>query len=256
MKSRQLGLLSALDRGCIPVISLYAQNARWTPLVRVGSGRSAMAAASILVWLVLFLVVRQVARAALAGRDLADRFRDHRRGPGVGRLVLTELSWLVGPAKRARMAASGGRGRARGRDRVDVRRGAAEKARGLDPVAQPLRRHLVRDARYQHRQGPAEAAGRSDRSEGRHPSPRPRGDRTASSAVAPTSITSSSTVTRAPTSCRSCSGSTIEPFLKRLEQKGFYVARRSTANYCQTPLSLSSSLNAVYLNGPDTRRLA
>jgi hypothetical protein len=40
-----------------------------------------------------------------------------------------------------------------------------------------------------------------------------------------------------------------EPFLKRLEQKGFYVARRSTANYCQTPLSLSSSLNAVYLNG-------
>ena len=39
-----------------------------------------------------------------------------------------------------------------------------------------------------------------------------------------------------------------EPFLKRLEQKGFYVARRSTANYCQTPLSLSSSLNAVYLN--------
>ena len=44
-------------------------------------------------------------------------------------------------------------------------------------------------------------------------------------------------------------GLDIEPFLKRLEQKGFYVARRSTANYCQTPLSLSSSLNAVYLNG-------
>jgi hypothetical protein len=41
----------------------------------------------------------------------------------------------------------------------------------------------------------------------------------------------------------------IEPFLKRLESKGFYVARRSTANYCQTPLSLSSSLNTVYLNG-------
>ncbi len=40
-----------------------------------------------------------------------------------------------------------------------------------------------------------------------------------------------------------------EPFLKRLESKGFYVARRSTANYCQTPLSLSSSLNATYLNG-------
>jgi hypothetical protein len=40
-----------------------------------------------------------------------------------------------------------------------------------------------------------------------------------------------------------------EPFLKHLECKGFYVARQSTANYCQTPLSLSSALNAVYLNG-------
>ncbi len=41
----------------------------------------------------------------------------------------------------------------------------------------------------------------------------------------------------------------IEPFQKRLENKGFYVARRSTANYCQTALCLSSSLNATYLNG-------
>ncbi len=39
------------------------------------------------------------------------------------------------------------------------------------------------------------------------------------------------------------------PFLERLERRGFYIATRSTANYCQTPLSLSSSLNAVYLNG-------
>ena len=39
------------------------------------------------------------------------------------------------------------------------------------------------------------------------------------------------------------------PFLERLEQRGFYVAPRSTANYCQTPLALSSSLNSVYLNG-------
>jgi hypothetical protein len=39
------------------------------------------------------------------------------------------------------------------------------------------------------------------------------------------------------------------PFLKRLESRGFYIAGRSTANYCQTPLSLSSSLNGVYLNG-------
>ncbi len=42
-------------------------------------------------------------------------------------------------------------------------------------------------------------------------------------------------------------GYDIEPFLRRLEAKGFAVARRATANYCQTPLSLSSSLNANYL---------
>ena len=38
------------------------------------------------------------------------------------------------------------------------------------------------------------------------------------------------------------------PFLDRLEHKGFYVARESTSNYCQTPLSLSSSLNLQYLD--------
>ena len=37
-------------------------------------------------------------------------------------------------------------------------------------------------------------------------------------------------------------------FLEHLERQGFYVARRSTANYCQTPLCLSSSLNATYLD--------
>ncbi len=39
------------------------------------------------------------------------------------------------------------------------------------------------------------------------------------------------------------------PFIEWLAGKGFTIARHSTANYCQTPLSLSSSLNAVYLNG-------
>jgi len=37
-------------------------------------------------------------------------------------------------------------------------------------------------------------------------------------------------------------------FLQRLEDKGFFVARGSNANYCQTPLSLSSSLNLEYLD--------
>jgi hypothetical protein len=37
-------------------------------------------------------------------------------------------------------------------------------------------------------------------------------------------------------------------FLDRLEKKGFYVARESVSNYCQTALSLSSSLNAEYLD--------
>ena len=31
-------------------------------------------------------------------------------------------------------------------------------------------------------------------------------------------------------------------FLERLERKGFFVARGSNANYCQTPLSRLSSL--------------
>lgn len=39
------------------------------------------------------------------------------------------------------------------------------------------------------------------------------------------------------------------PFLEWLEEKGFSIARQSTANYCQTPLSLSSALNIGYLNG-------
>lgn len=39
-----------------------------------------------------------------------------------------------------------------------------------------------------------------------------------------------------------------EPFLALLERRGFYVARRSTANYCYTGLSLASSLNSSYLD--------
>jgi len=51
------------------------------------------------------------------------------------------------------------------------------------------------------------------------------------------------------------------PFLDRLERRGFYIARRSTANHCQTVLCLSASLNAVYLDdlvkglGPDQTEL-
>jgi hypothetical protein len=44
-------------------------------------------------------------------------------------------------------------------------------------------------------------------------------------------------------------GYDLEPFLVHLEQKGFYVARQSTSNYCQTPLSITSSLNAAHLHG-------
>ncbi|WP_406701361.1 hypothetical protein V5E97_40190 (plasmid) [Singulisphaera sp. Ch08] len=39
-----------------------------------------------------------------------------------------------------------------------------------------------------------------------------------------------------------------EAFLNRLEQKGFFVARKSRSNYCQTTLSLSSILNCDYLD--------
>jgi hypothetical protein len=38
------------------------------------------------------------------------------------------------------------------------------------------------------------------------------------------------------------------PFLERLERRGFLVARQSHSNYCQTRLSLASTLNADYLN--------
>jgi hypothetical protein len=38
------------------------------------------------------------------------------------------------------------------------------------------------------------------------------------------------------------------PFLDHLQNQGFYVANQSTANYCQTPLCLSCSLNGVYLD--------
>lgn len=37
-------------------------------------------------------------------------------------------------------------------------------------------------------------------------------------------------------------------FLEDLSQKGFYIANHSRANYCRTILSLSSSLNMVYLD--------
>jgi hypothetical protein len=39
-----------------------------------------------------------------------------------------------------------------------------------------------------------------------------------------------------------------EPFLDHLDKKGFYLASQSTANYCQTPLCLSCSLNGTYLD--------
>ncbi len=37
-------------------------------------------------------------------------------------------------------------------------------------------------------------------------------------------------------------------FIDYLKNMGFYVAERSSANYCQTPLSLGSSLNLAYLD--------
>ncbi len=39
-----------------------------------------------------------------------------------------------------------------------------------------------------------------------------------------------------------------KPFIDRLERRGFFVARQSVSNYCQTQLSLASTLNADYLD--------
>ncbi len=47
---------------------------------------------------------------------------------------------------------------------------------------------------------------------------------------------------------RSIYGYDDSSFLDRLRQMGFYVAERSRSNYCQTVLSLASSLNLVYLD--------
>jgi hypothetical protein len=39
-----------------------------------------------------------------------------------------------------------------------------------------------------------------------------------------------------------------QPFIERLERRGFVVAKRSTSNYCQTMLSVGSTMNADYLD--------
>jgi hypothetical protein len=39
-----------------------------------------------------------------------------------------------------------------------------------------------------------------------------------------------------------------EPFLRELEKRGFFVARKARSNYVQTVLSLGSSLNMTYLD--------
>lgn len=42
-----------------------------------------------------------------------------------------------------------------------------------------------------------------------------------------------------------------DPWLEELSRKGFYVAAKGKTNYCQTLLSLASSLNVCYLDGLD-----
>jgi hypothetical protein len=51
-----------------------------------------------------------------------------------------------------------------------------------------------------------------------------------------------------PQVMRSLFGYENEPFLRALEDRGFFVARRSTANYPRTSYSLASSLNMQYLD--------
>jgi hypothetical protein len=47
-----------------------------------------------------------------------------------------------------------------------------------------------------------------------------------------------------------------EPFLRELEQRGFYVARHARANYIQTMLALTSALNLDYLKPPNPNEMA
>lgn len=45
-----------------------------------------------------------------------------------------------------------------------------------------------------------------------------------------------------------------EPFLRALEARGFFIARKSRANYIQTPLALASALNLSYITPPPVQK--
>jgi Sulfatase len=246
MKPRRWVLYPLLI-GPYPAIALYAQNARGTPLVELMWPLALSTAASIVVWLVLFLIVREAARAAMLTVLAVTVFATIAAAPGWVDWGLTQLSayWIITTVHvwpplvvTAELLLAIGLVYAVAR---------LKEPRGLTPslnvfalilIAMPV--YTIAHARREQQVEVMEAKG------GIFP---------------PGAVSTAQLVGRRPDIyyiildgyaradvMAELFGFDNEPFLKRLQQKGFYVAKRSTANYCQTPLSLSSSLNAVYLN--------
>src|SRR5262245_25561769 len=98
MKSRRW-IFYPLLIAIFPVVSLYAQNAHWTPLAQLTWPMGLMAAGSMLVWLALVVVVRKCARAAMLAVIAVTVFSTIGAAPGWADLALTHLSglWVMTP---------------------------------------------------------------------------------------------------------------------------------------------------------------
>jgi hypothetical protein len=233
--------------GLYPAIALYAQNARWTPLVELLWPLGLSAVAAIVVWLLLFLVVRQAARSGLLAVLALMVFATIAAAPGWVDWCLTEVTgvWVkrqvhVWPPLVVAAELSVATGSVFALARLKEPRALTPSLNLFALILTAMPVYTITNARREQQVEVMEAKG---------------------GILPPGPVSTAQAVGRRPDIyyivldgyARSDVMSTLfgfdnEPFLKRLEQKGFYVARRSTANYCQTPLSLSSSLNVVYLN--------
>jgi hypothetical protein len=231
-----------------PAIALYAQNARNTPLFELAWPLALLTGASVVLWLVLLLILREAARAALFTVLATTVFATVATAPGWVDGWLTDLTgvWVrrsvhVWPplVVAAELSVASGLAYAVARMKKPGAWTPRLNLFSLILIAMPT--YAIVRARAQQQVETIEAK---------------------AGILPPGPIATAHIVGRRPDIyyiildgyARSDVMSKLfgfdnEPFLKRLEQKGFYVARQSTANYCQTPLSLSASLNAVYLSG-------
>jgi hypothetical protein len=230
-----------------PAIALYAQNARYTALFELAWPVALLMGASVVIWLVLAFITWEPAKAALLTVLATAVFATVATAPGWTDWWLTELSgyWVkkavhVWPplAVATELLVATGLAYAVARLKKPAALTPSLNLFALILIAMPA--YTIVRARAQQQVETSEAKGgflppgpvSSAHSDGRRPD---------IYYIILDGYARSDVMSR-------LFGFDNKPFLKRLEQKGFYVARQSTANYCQTPLSLSSSLNAVYLN--------